>query len=106
MQANVFVRGVDQPDEIRAFATKKINTGLRRYSKAIRSAKVRLVDETGPRKQTKDKVCAIELDVRGGAIRIREVSGDFRVSINVALDRARAALSRHVSRKKRGVGEG
>ncbi len=106
MNLKVLVRGAGNGAGIRAYAEERVATALRRYTKEIRSATVRLVDETGPRKQKDDKICAIELKLRGAAIRISETSDDFKASLALALDRVRAALSRQLSKRKRGVGEG
>jgi ribosome-associated translation inhibitor RaiA len=106
MELKIIIRGVENGASLRELAEKKFTAGLNRYSKAIRAATVRLTDETGPRKHKDDKRCAVELDVRGGPIRINEVTSDFAASIAKALDRARAALSRSVSKSKRGVAEG
>jgi ribosomal subunit interface protein len=106
MDLKIVVRGAKDGAAIRAYAEERVATALRRYSKEIRSATVRLVDETGPRKQKDDKVCSIELKLRGGPVRISEVSDDFKASIALALDRVRASLSRHFGKRKRGVGEG
>lgn len=106
MELKVIVRGTENGSSIREYAQKKVGSALRRHEKEIRSAVVRLVDDTGPRKNGNDKVCSIELKLRGGPVRINEVSDDFKASIALALDRARAALSRKLSKRKRGVGEG
>ena len=106
MDLKIVVRGVGNGAAIRAYAEERVATALRRYAKDIRSATVRLVDETGPRKQKDDKVCSIELKLRGGPVRISEVSDDFKASIALSLDRVRASLSRQLGKRKRGVGEG
>ncbi|HKQ47392.1 MAG TPA: HPF/RaiA family ribosome-associated protein [Phycisphaerae bacterium] len=106
MDLKIVVRGVGNGTALRAYAEQRVETALRRYATDIRSATVRLVDETGPRKQKDDKVCSIELKLRGGPVRISEVSDDFKASIALALDRVRASLSRQLSKRKRGVGEG
>ena len=81
--------------------------GLQRHAHIIQRVTVRLEDETGPQKDGVDKVCSIELKLhRGADVRIRELGEDFEAVIDVALDRARTALGRVVSRTKRGVGEG
>jgi ribosome-associated translation inhibitor RaiA len=106
MELKVIVRGARDGGAIRELAQKRVTTALRRHSKEIRSAMVRLVDETGPRKHGNDKFCSIELELRGGPIRISEVSDDFKVSLSLALNRVRASLSRMLSKRKRGIGEG
>lgn len=107
MTLTIFVRGVEGGAKLKELADKKFASGLRRFEAVIRKATVKLEDETGPRKQTVDKVCTVELKLaRGGELRVREVGDDFAGVINTALDRVKAALSRSVGRMKRGVGEG
>jgi ribosome-associated translation inhibitor RaiA len=106
MDLRLFIRGVERPAELREQARERVRSGLRRFAARILSATVRLEDETGPQKSRIDKVCQIELRLRSGVIRIREVGQNFRAVIDVALDRVRGALSRQVGRAKRGVGEG
>jgi ribosome-associated translation inhibitor RaiA len=67
---------------------------------------VRLEDETGPRKHKIDKVCSISLHLRTGEIHVREIGKDMLQVLDTALGRARAALGRQISRRKRGIGQG
>lgn len=106
MKMSVVVRGTRSGSSIRQYAEQRIGTALRRYEKQIQIATVRLVDETGPRKQKDDKVCSIDLKLRGGQVRVREVTDDFKASIALALNRVRALLSRQLNKQKRGIGEG
>lgn len=106
MDLRIFIRGVEDDGRLREYAQEKIGEALQRYEEHILDATARLEDETGPNKSTVDKVCSIELKLRVGEIRIREVGEEFIAAIEVALDRLRAALSRQVSRVKRGIGEG
>lgn len=106
MNLRVFMRGVDDGERLRAYAHEKVEQRLQRFAPRIRRAFVRLEDETGPQRQRVDKVCALALTLQTGEIRIREIGDNFPTVINIALDRACAALSRHVSRRKRGIGEG
>ncbi|MEP0845956.1 MAG: HPF/RaiA family ribosome-associated protein [Phycisphaerae bacterium] len=106
MELRVFVRGVEQDKGLREYAQSKVSEGLARYDSHVLSGTVRLEDETGPAKDAVDKVCSIELKLRGSEVRVREVGAEFHAVIDVALDRARAALGRQISKNKRGVGEG
>jgi ribosome-associated translation inhibitor RaiA len=106
MDMEIFVRGVEDAPRLRAFAQEKLEAALGRYTAHIRHVLVRLEDETGPNQHRVDKVCSIELQLDGGDVRIREVGADFPATIDIALDRMRAALSRQISRDKRGIGEG
>lgn len=107
MDLQIVIRGVESSGAaLRQLAEERIAGGLARYEAHIQRAVVRLEDETGPEKHTIDKVCALEIVTRGGDVRIREVAADFASAIDGALDRARTALGRQVSRDKRGVGEG
>lgn len=106
MNLEIFVRGVDGANKLREYAQEKLESALQRYVSHVRRACVRLEDETGPNQHRVDKVCAIELQLDGNEIRIREVGADFAATIDVALDRMRAALSRQIGRSKRGIAEG
>lgn len=106
MKFEIFVRSVEDPAGLRTLAEKKFDAALRRFTSHVRRAVVRLEDETGPTQHKIDKVCAIELQLDGQAIHIREVGADFTPVIDIAIDRMRAALSRQVNRAKRGIGEG
>lgn len=106
MNLEIFVRGVDGGNKLRDYAQEKLAAALQRYTSHIRRATVRLEDETGPNQHRVDKVCAIELQLDGTEVRIREVGADFAATIDIALDRMRAALSRQIGRSKRGIGEG
>lgn len=106
MEVKVIVRGVEDPSTVRGYAQKRVETALKRHSGDISTATVRLIDDTGPRKEKDDKVCSIELAMRGAPVRVREVSNDFKTSVSLALDRVRAVLSREKGRRKRGIGAG
>ena len=106
MELKVIVRGVEDPSSVRSHAHRRVETALRRYAAKILTATVRLTDETGPRKEKDDKVCAIDLKLRTESIRVKEISTDFKTSISLALNRIRAVLSRNLGKTKRGVGAG
>ena len=106
MNIQVFVRGVEQPADLRSFAQEKLAGVLERFDHSVRNATLRLEDVTGPEKGGVDKACSVEVRLRTGEIRIKERGDDFQATINAAMDRLRAALSREVSRGKRGIGEG
>ena len=107
MNIQVFVRGVEQPAELRSFAQEKLAGVLERFNHSVRDATLRLEDVTGPdKKGDVDKACNVEVRLRTGEIRIKERGDDFHATIDTAMDRLRAALSREVARGKRGIGEG
>jgi ribosomal subunit interface protein len=106
MDIQVYVRGVEDAAGLRSFAEEKLAKVLERFENNMLSATIRLEDVTGPEKGGVDKLCSIDVRLRRGEIHIKESGGDFHATINTALDRLRAALSREVSRAKRGIGEG
>ncbi len=107
MDIRVFVRGVNNKEELRALALDRVSRGLHRFARRIRNVNVRVEDETGPRKKGIDKVCSIEVEFpRGGDVRVREVGDDLRAVIELALSRVKAAMGREVGKRKRGIGEG
>lgn len=106
MDINVVVRGVEQPTRLREFAEEKLVRVLTRFDERILSVSVRLEDETGPGKHGVDKKCSIEVRLRTGEVRIKEQGDDFEATINTAIDRLKAAISREVAKAKRGIGEG
>ena len=107
MDLQIFIRGVESSGAaLRQLAEEKFSAALARYDAHIHRATIRLEDETGPQKDTIDKVCAVEISTRAGDVHIREVAEDFAAAIEIALDRTRTALSRQVGREKRGIGGG
>ncbi|MBK9118392.1 MAG: ribosome-associated translation inhibitor RaiA [Phycisphaerales bacterium] len=106
MDLHIVARNVDHAAPLRQYAEEKLISATERFRENLLAATVRLEDETGPAKGGVDKVCHIELKLRTGEIRIKEQGEDFYATIDVALDRLRAALSREVSRAKRGIAEG
>jgi ribosome-associated translation inhibitor RaiA len=102
----IIIRGVDDATALRTFAEEKLSESLSRFSERVLAATVRLEDVTGPEKGGVDKLCSIEVKLRTGEVRIKEQGEEFPATINLAVDRLRAALSREVSKAKRGIGEG
>lgn len=106
MDLKVVIRGVDDAGALRAFAEERLAASLERFEEHLISGLMRLEDVTGPEKHGVDKLCSIELKLRSGDVRIKEQGEEFHATINTAMDRLKAALSREISRFKRGVGEG
>jgi hypothetical protein len=107
MNIKMTIRGFKRPSEIRSYAEDRMADGLKRFDGTIRRVTARVEDETGPRKQVVDKVCMLHIELKhGGQVMIHELGDDLPSVIDVALDRAKAALSRKVAKKKRGVGAG
>lgn len=108
MDIKVVVRGVENGDaaHLREFVLDKLSPLVERYEHAVLDGQVRIEDVTGPEKHGVDKLCHIELRLRSGEVRIKELGEEFKATINVALDRLRAVMSREVAKAKHGVGEG
>lgn len=106
MNIQVVVRGVDNAGRLRGFAEDKLAKTLERFQDRVHAATMRLEDETGPDKGGVDKLCSIEIKLRSGNIRIKERGEEFYATIDSAVDRLKAALSRQTGRAKHGVGEG
>lgn len=106
MDLKVFIRNVDETADLRDFAEDKLTAGIDRFNDHILNATMRLEDVTGPDKHGVDKLCSIEVKLRTGEVRIKEQGEDFHATIDKAVDRMRAALSRETAKAKRGVGEG
>jgi ribosome-associated translation inhibitor RaiA len=108
MDIKVVVRGVENGDaaHLREFVLDKLAPVVERYEHAVLDGQVRIEDVTGPEKRGVDKLCHIELRLRSGEVRIKELGEDFKATINVALDRLRSVMSREVAKAKHGVGEG
>jgi ribosome-associated translation inhibitor RaiA len=106
MDLKVVIRGVEDNGDLRTFAEERLLQGVERFEEHILNGTLRLEDVTGPEKHGVDKLCSIELKLRSGDVRIKEQGEEFHATINTALDRLKAALSREVSKFKRGVGEG
>jgi len=106
MDVNIVIRGVEQPGRLREFAEDKLTHALHRFDERVLTATMRLDDVTGPEKHGVDKQCTIEVRLRTGEVRIKEQGGEFEATVNTAIDRLKSAISRAVSKAKRGVGEG
>jgi ribosomal subunit interface protein len=106
MAYDIVIRHVAQPDELRAFAEEKLRSALERFEERVLHAAMRLEDVTGPDKGGVDKLCNIEVRLRSGEVRIKESGEEFYATIDIAIDRLRAALSRETAKAKRGIGEG
>jgi len=106
MNIQVFIRGVEDANSLRDFAEEKLGKTLERFEGSTLATTMRLEDVTGPEKHGVDKSCSIEVKLRTGEVRIKETGDDFYATINAALDRLKAAVSREVAKAKRGVGEG
>ena len=102
----IVIRGVEDAGGLRDFAQDKLLESLERFEDRVVGATVRLDDVTGPEKGGVDKVCSIDVKLRTGEVHIKEEGDDFHATIDVAIDRLRTALSREVSRAKRGIGQG
>lgn len=109
MDLQVVVRGVGNngaQTSLRDFAETKVRAGLERFEGRIVNATVRVEDETGPTKQGVDKRCHIAIKLRNNEIVIKENGEDFHATIDKAVDRMRATLSRETAKAKHGIGEG
>jgi len=106
MDVNIFIRGVEHATGLRSFAEEKLALATERFQDRILNATMRLEDVTGPEKHGVDKQCCIELKMRTGDVRIKELGEDFHATIEHAIDRMRASLSRETAKAKRGIGEG
>ena len=106
MDLQIFVRGVDNDSGLRDFAEERFLATTNRFSEHILKATVRLEDVTGPDKGGIDKLCSLDVKLRTREIVIKEQGDEFHPTINAALDRLKAALSRETAKTKRGIGEG
>lgn len=107
MDVQIFVRHTDEGDRMRRFLDEKVRAAVSRFEDNVVQVTARLEDETGPDKHTEnDKVCTLDVKLRKGQVLIKENGDDFMSTIDIAVDRLRAALSREISKHKHGIGEG
>ena len=107
MNLRIAIKGIDDKVTLRTQAAERVAATLDRFQDRIGNARVLLEDVTGPHKQVVDKRCRIDVRLkRGGELTIDEMGTDVFASLALALDRLKAAISRKVSRTKRGVGAG
>lgn len=106
MQTQVVIRGVKNANGIRAFAEEKLLHGLERFADQVMGAVLCLEDVTGPAKGGVDKLCHIDVKMRRGDIHIRQQGDDFHATVDIAMDRLRRQLSKHINKHKRGIGAG
>lgn len=106
MDTQIFIRGVEESAALRAFAEDKLANALERFNDHVLAATMRIEDVTGPEKHGVDKWCSIEIKLRNTEVRIKEQGEEFYATIDTAMDRLKAALSRETAKNKRGIGEG
>jgi len=107
MDLRVTTRGVHDTAELRDHAAARVTATLSRFAERIQDVLVLLEDVTGPEKHAIDKRCRIDVHLRHGpTLTIDELGPDIGMSLALALDRLKAAISRKVGRVKRGVGAG
>ena len=107
MDLRVTIKGFDDRSDLRPQAEARVTAALERFESRILHAGVLLEDVTGPHKQSVDKRCRIDLRLKHGAeLTIDEVGTDILASLDVALDRLKAAISRELGKAKRGIGAG
>ena len=107
MNLRVTIKGIDDKASLIQETNEKVASALERFEDRVLDISVLLEDETGPNKNTVDKRCRINVHLKGGdEITIDEVGEEILSSLNVALGRLKAAMSRAVGKAKRGVGAG
>jgi ribosomal subunit interface protein len=106
MDLKVIVRNVEDSAALRATAEEKLARTLERFEHMVISADMRLEDETGSNKHGVDKLCTITVKLRTGEVIIKEQDDEIYAALGLGLDRLKAAVSREISKSKRGIAEG
>lgn len=78
---------------------RAIAFALAPFSGAIRQVIVFLADNNGPRGGT-DKHCRIDVQLRGGTVRVEDCDTSLMAAVNRAADRVGHAVSRRLSRRR------
>ncbi len=107
MDIQIVIRGVeDNGGNLRAFAEDKLNHLIERFQDHVLGVTMRIEDVTGPEKHGVDKRCSIDMKLRTTDVHLKEQGEDFHATIDVAMDRLKAVVSREVGKAKHGIGEG
>jgi ribosome-associated translation inhibitor RaiA len=99
---------MDNKAALRTWVEERVDRALVRFEERVHSIAVRLEDVTGPVKGGFDKRCRLDVRLKApaGQVIIDELGQDVGVTVSLALDRLKAAMSRKAGKAKRGVGRG
>lgn len=100
MTIHVRFHCLESSDALRAHATRRIRSQLRRFGLEVRSVLLRLRDLNGP-KGGLDKQC--QVTVRGrrfACVIVEDISEDAYAAVDLAVERAGRAVSRDIERAR------
>jgi ribosome-associated translation inhibitor RaiA len=99
------MRWLDFSPALHFYATRRIETALRRFADRVRSVEAVIADANGPRRGPDDKICEIELFLHPtGSIKVSDAADDPYLAVDRATRRlralVRARLGRHAHRER------
>ncbi len=104
MDIEIAQRDVPGTGDVQDFLVRRISTALDRFDPHIVRVTVWLRDENGPKGGDRDKVCKVEVKLRGDEVIVEERGASAEAAISAAADALREAVGRELGRRKRGVG--
>ncbi|MFY9343204.1 MAG: HPF/RaiA family ribosome-associated protein [Planctomycetota bacterium] len=100
MQVHFLSRGVPDPDDLRAHLERRAAFSFDRFRNRIRSVRVRLRDDNGPRGGA-DKRCSLAIElVRGPRLFYEANDADPHAALDRVVDRATRGLVREIERAR------
>lgn len=86
---------------------ERLDAAIGQHESWVDSVNVRLSDVNGPRGGGLDKLCRVEVTLRGGMnVLIEQRGDDYYVIVNEAAERTKQAVGRKVARRRQAVRAG
>lgn len=80
---------------------ERLTAALGQHESWVDSVHVKVADENGPRGGGLDKLCRIDVTLRGGmSVLIEQRGDDFYVIVNEAAERAKQVVGRKIARRR------
>lgn len=93
------MRWLDFSPALHWYATRRIETALRRFADRVRYVDVQIADANGPRRGPDDKTCEIEVFLHpSGTLKVSDAADDPYLTVDRAVRRLRAAVRGRLGR--------
>lgn len=100
MKMNLCIRNNQLPREGQILALKTFSTALDHLKQAIKSVRITITDENGPRGGI-DKSCSAQIKLFGGnTLVLREKATNFHQAIALTAEKAKESLARWQDKRK------
>ncbi len=99
LELTIRSKRINLSDALREHVGRAIAFALAPFSGAIRQVTVFLADNNGPRGGN-DKHCRIDVQLRGGMVRVEDLDTSLVAAVNRSADRVGHAVGRRLSRRR------